>query len=102
MSQLAKNLELRGFLNIMSSKINEKDKTEYQKLFKLIYLIKMGELPKSLLEKAENFLSEDSSIFFKGIIEQTPSYRLKWNLENYKKTIYKILMKHLHIHMIFI
>ncbi|MEE2742397.1 MAG: hypothetical protein VYD54_00725 [Bdellovibrionota bacterium] len=89
MAELAKNLELRGFLNILSSKINEKDKTEYQKLFKLIYLIKMGELPKSLLEKAENFLSEDSSIFFKGIIEQTPSYRLKWNLENLNDSHYK-------------
>ena len=89
MAELAKNLELRGFLKILSSKINEEDKTEYQKLFKLFYLIKMGELPKSLLEKAESFLSEDSSIFFKGVIEQTPSYRLKWNLENLNDSYYK-------------
>jgi hypothetical protein len=89
LEELTKNLELRGLLKLIDSELKENYKSEYQKLLKLFYLVKMGRLPKALMNKVEPFLTKESSYFFKGVIEQSPSYRLKWNLENLNDSLFK-------------
>ncbi len=80
---------LKSFLAELKISFKEKNKNEYQKLLEVLYNIEMGHLPKGLINRVSTFLSKESLSIFKGAIEQSPTYRAKWNLENLNDSVFK-------------
>jgi len=87
--KLLTDQNLKTFLAELQINYKSKNQNEYHKLLEVLYKIEMGYLPEDLLDKVSSFLSKDSLSIFKGAIEQSPTYRAKWNLENLNDSVFK-------------
>ncbi len=87
--KLLTDQNLKTFLADLKINYESKNQNEYHKLLEVLYKIEMGHLPETLFDKVSSFLSEDSLSIFKGAIEQSPTYRAKWNLENLNDSVFK-------------
>ena len=87
--KLLTDQDLKTFLAELKVNFEKKNKNEYQKLLEVLYKVEMGHLPNDLINKVSSFLSKESLSIFKGAIEQSPTYRAKWNLENLNDSFFK-------------